>query len=353
MPQNYKELTQQLRRNLDPENLIFEKSINEELSSISYADVIEYVRYAMNGVEPTYTQRSREAGERVKTHLFDGGITEAGFQYQGSVMTDTHIRGYSDIDLLVISEKFYSWDSGGVMKVLNESYNSGYQTAQLQKLRSETEVGRYAGNDVNDLRDLRMDSERILQNKYTVCDTSKAKSIRIENRDLKREVDIVIANWYDDVTSIVNNKGINRGIQVFNKHENAKGKIDFPFVSIDRINKKSAITVGRLKKMIRFLKNVKAKSNLVIDLSSFDFNAICYDIEISKYQNVAFYQLVPIVYEQLKRFADDQYIANNLRSVDGREYIFFGNPEKLISLRNLAAEIEAILLDIKNSRVQL
>lgn len=351
MPQNYKELTQQLRSRLDPERLIFEKSINEELSSISYADVLEYVRYAMNGVEPAYTQRSKEAGERVKGHLYDGGITDATFQYQGSVMTDTHIRGYSDIDLLVISDKFYSWDSAGVGQALNESYN--YHALQLQKLHFETEVGNYSGNALDDLRQLRLDSESILQRKYMVCDTSKPKSIKIENKDLKREVDVVIANWYDDVTSIVNNKGTNRGIQVYHKDLHIKGKVDFPFVSIERINTRSASTSGRLKKMIRFLKNLKAKSSLTIDLSSFDLNAICYDIDTSKYQYATFYQLVPVLYIQLKRLADNTDAANNLISVDGREYIFRGKPEKVRSIRNLMTEIETILLDLKNSRIQL
>lgn len=351
MPQNYKELTQRLRSRLDPERLIFEKSINEELSSISYADVLEYVRYAMNGVEPAYTQRSKEAGERVKGHLYDGGITEATFQYQGSVMTDTHIRGYSDIDLLVISDKFYSWDSAGVGQALNKSYN--YHTLQLQKLHFETEVGNYSGNALDDLRRLRLDSESILQRKYMVYDTSKPKSIKIENKDLKRDVDVVIANWYDDVTSIVNNKGINRGIQVYHKDLNIKGKVDFPFASIERINTRSAATSGRLKKMIRFLKNLKAKSSLTIDLSSFDFNAICYDIDTLKYQYVTFYQLVPVLYIQLKRLADNTDAANNLISVDGREYIFRGKLEKVRSIRNLMTEIETILLDLKNSRIQL
>jgi hypothetical protein len=349
MPQNYRELTRQLRSRLDPENLIFEKSINEELSSISYADVLEYVRYAMNAVEPAYTQRSKEAGERVKNHLYDGGVTEAVFRYQGSVMTDTHIRGYSDIDLLIISDKFYSWDSVGVKQALAES--SRYYNNQIQQLQYETQLSSYKGNSLDDLRQLRLDSETILQRKYITCDISKPKSIKIENKDLKREVDIVIANWYDDVTSIVSNKGDNRGIQVYNKHEHAKGKVDFPFVSIERINDRSALTSGRLKKLIRFSKNVKAKSGLNIDLSSFDFNAICFDIDPVVYQNAKFYQLVPILYLQLKRLTEVPNAANSLKSVDGREFIFAGKPEKLQSLKNLMTEIDSILLDLNNSYI--
>ncbi|GEM62911.1 hypothetical protein SF1_08930 [Sphingobacterium faecium NBRC 15299] len=351
MAEDYREFTRQLRNRLDPENQILEKSIREELSSINYSDVLEYVRYAMNGVEAAYTQRSKEAGEKVKTHLYNGGITSATFRYQGSVMTDTHIRGYSDIDLLVISDLFYSFDSVGVTQALNESYY--YQASALQKLRTEKEISNYVGNSLDDLYHLRLTSEEILQRKYLVCDTSKPKSIKIENKDLKREVDVVISNWYDDVTSIINNKGNNRGIQVYNKELDQKGKVDFPFVSIDRINERSALTSGRLKKMIRFLKNLKAKSSLEIDLSSFDFNAICYNIDVSIYRQSIFYELVPILYLQLMRLVNDASLADNLMSVDGREYIFRGKPEKMQSLHNLILEINKVLSDLKNSRLLL
>lgn len=351
---NYRDLISSVRNRLDPENLIMEKSIREELSSISYADVLEYVRYAMNGVEPAYTQRSKDAGENVKTHLVVGGITNANFCYQGSIMTNTHVKGYSDIDLLVISDKFYKLDVQNVSGILNESARQiYYSSSQLSSLRVENAVSGYAGNSLDDLRKLRLDSENILKYKYSVHDLSKPKSIKITNTNLRRDVDIVIANWYDDVTSIINGKGNNRGIQVYHKDDHIQGKVDYPFISIERINNKSTITQGRLKKMIRFLKNLKGKSTLTIDLNSFDFNAICYDIDQSKYQNLVFHQLVPVLYAQLKNLASNQTAADNLISVDGREYIFRNQPQKLQSLRNLIVEIEAIVVDLKANRVLL
>jgi hypothetical protein len=349
---NYKELTRNLRSQLDPENLIIEKSIKDELSSISYSDVLEYVRYAMNAVEYTYTQRSKEAGENVKTHLANGGITGVTFKYQGSVMTDTHIRGYSDIDLLVISEKFYMHDYLNINRILSESsLQSNYYPSQLDKIRREADGGIYQGSILDDLRGLRENSENILRLKYLNFDDSKPKSIWVKNTNLRREVDTVIANWYDDITSIISDKGSNRGIQVYNKHLNAQGKVDFPFISIERINNRSSLTSGRLKKMIRFLKNIKAKSSLTITLSSFDFNAICYDIDPAHYQTKTFYQLVPVIYTQLNSIASNLSKANSLTSVDGREYIFANNAEKLQSLRNLMNEVNSIVSDLSLSRL--
>ncbi len=355
MPQNnYRDLIKSVRGKLDPENLIIEKSIREELASISYSDVLEYVRYAMNGVEPAYTQRSKDAGENVKTHLINGGITNSNFKYQGSIMTNTHVKGYSDIDLLVISDKFYTVDVYNVKGILNESSRQVYYSFdQMSRLRTENSVGSYSGNSLDDLRKLRVDSEDILKNKYIIHDLTKPKSIKITNLGLKRDVDIVIANWYDDVTSVINGKGDNRGIQIYNKEHHIQGKADYPFISIDRINNKSTITGGRLKKMIRFLKNLKGKSTLVIELSSFDFNAICYDIGQEKYQNLIFHQLVPVLYAQLRNLVTNQTAADNLVSVDGREYIFRGQQHKLQSLKNLLTEIESIVVDLKSNRVLL
>jgi hypothetical protein len=96
MIKNYRQLTESIRNQINPDNYIFERSFSDELSSISYSDALTFIRMAMKAVEPTYTQRTKEAGEKVKQHL-DLELTDKTFKYQGSVMTDTHIRGYSDI----------------------------------------------------------------------------------------------------------------------------------------------------------------------------------------------------------------------------------------------------------------
>jgi hypothetical protein len=101
--------------------------------------------------------------------------------------------------------------------------------------------------------------------------------------------------------------------------------------------------------MIRFLKNIKADSDLEIKLTSFDFNAICYDIETYKYSNKNFYELVPIIYLQLKSLSENIEHSNKLMSVDDNEPIFRNDSAKLNSLRNLMSEIDSILLDLKKA----
>ncbi|KAA6316836.1 hypothetical protein EZS27_032916, partial [termite gut metagenome] len=300
MAKNYKQLTESIKRQLNPENFVLRKSFSDELATISYSDVLTYIRVAMKGVEPEYTQKSMEAGEHVKEHL-SNKLSNIVFRYQGSVMTNTHIKGFSDIDLLTISDKFYLYDANNVKAIIsNPEKSSQYYQSSIDKLQHEISVSPYQGNPINDLRILRFDSEKILKEIYDICDTTKPKAIKIKNKSLNREVDVVIANWYDDVISIINNKGDYRGIQIYNKTTDNRENPDYPFLSIKRINEKSTETNGRLKKMIRFLKNCKANSDQNIDLSSFDINAICYDIDVSEYKTLSFYELVPILYNQMK-----------------------------------------------------
>jgi len=283
----------------------------------------------------------------VKEHL-SRELSNVVFRYQGSVMTDTHIKGYSDIDLLTICDKFYSYDASTMKQILNvPEIKASYRQTSIEKIQNEVSKSSYQGSVLDDLRNLRLDSEKALKVVYDICDTSKPKSIKIKNKSLNREVDVVIANWYDDVKSVLNDKGEYRGIQIYNKDTHSRGNADFPFLSIKRINDRSSDTNGRLKKMIRFLKNIKANSNHDIDISSFDINAICYDIEVSKYQNLSFYELVPVIYNQMHSIVTNQSKADSIVSVDEREYIFRGKSLKLDNLRKLLAEVEGIFNDLK------
>jgi len=348
MTKNYRQLIESVKGRINPDHFAMTKSFSDELSTISYSEVLTYVRLAMKSVEPEYTKKSKDAGERVKEHL-SKELKNVSFKYQGSVMTNTHIKGYSDIDLLTISESFYQPDKGSIRRLLNNAEERIRFFSSLPKLEKEVSGNSYQGNALEDLKSLRIDSENILRQIYTNCETHKPKSIKIKNLSLNREVDVVIANWFDDIKSVINDKGEYRGIQVYNKITNSREDADFPFLSIKYINEKNSLTNGRLKKMIRFLKNSKANSSFDIDLNSFDINAICYDIKTKEYQNLSFYELVPVIYNQMKKIANDNIFADNLVSVDGKEYIFRGNNSKKDNLRKLLAEIEEIFIDLKNT----
>jgi hypothetical protein len=346
---DYRQLAQSVQNRLNPDReSLIERKMFSDLSDAS-TDILKYIKLAMRGVEPEYTQKSKEAGERVKDHL--ATLSNVTFKYQGSVMTNTHIKGSSDIDLLTICDKFYSWDRTGIESVLN-SYieKANYSTNAINKLEKEVQnFSPYLGTPTDDLRQIRLESENILQQKYYQCDISNGKAIKIKNLSLKRDVDIVTASWYDNVNSVINDKDADfRGIQVYDKNRNERCPVDYPFLSIKRINERGSETNDRLKKMIRFLKNIKVDSNQNIDLSSFDINAICYDIDISKYIDKSYYELVYTIYLQLDSICKNETHSDRIVSVDGKEFIFRNNENKLLNLRKLMKELTTIFVDLYN-----
>jgi hypothetical protein len=346
---DYRQLAQSVQNRLNPDReALLERKMFSDLSDAS-TDILKYIKLAMRGVEPEYTQRSKEAGERVKDHL--SSLSDVTFKYQGSVMTNTHIKGASDIDLLTICDKFYSWDRAGIENVLN-SYvvKANYSTTAISKLEKEIQYfSPYLGSPTDDLRKIRLESENILKQKYTQCDISNGKAIKIKNLSLKRDVDIVAASWYDNVSSVINDKDVDfRGIQVYDKNKNERCPVDYPFLSIKRINERGNETNDRLKKMIRFLKNLKADSNQNIDLSSFDINAICYDIDTAKYIDKSYYELVHTIYLQLDSICKNRIHSDRIVSVDGKEYIFRNNENKLTNLKKLMTELTTVFVDLYN-----
>jgi hypothetical protein len=200
-----------------------------------------------------------------------------------------------------------------------------------------------------ELLELRRQSEQKLLTTYQYCEVNNPKAIKIKNLSLKKDVDIVIANFYDDVASIIHDKGDYRGVQIYNKNTQAIERPDYPFLSIKRINEKSAATNGRLKKMIRFLKNLKAESGRSIEIGSYYINALCYSIDINIYKSLAFYDLLPVLYEHIKKVCNNQRLAQQITSIDGKEHIFTTHPQKINILLSLLAEIEEVYVDSKRN----
>ena len=309
-------------------------------------DIAKYVKLAMNEVDPIYTNKTLEAGENAKLHLQNELSQSVDFRYQGSVMTRTHIRGVSDIDLLTIIGRFQDTDYNEA-KAYVENHPYSYDTATMQIRNWVNSFTRYIGDANNDLMRLRLEDENILKSHYVICDTSKPKSIRITNQNLHRDVDVVVASWHDSLEYIRGDGDVHRGINIYDKQKNERLGPDFPFLSIDRINRKSTNTEGRLKKMIRFLKNIKADASVNIELTSFDINAICYDIDIDEYRNSYYLDLVRVLWLKLYHLCQNESEANDLRSVDGTEYIFRNKSSKLDSLKLLHDKVWEIYNDIK------
>lgn len=340
---NYTKRIDSLKARYNPENTrLFESRVFSETLGLS-GDTSKYVRMAMMAVDDDYTRKSKQAGEMAKEHL-KKELTNVDFEYQGSVMTDTHIKGASDIDLLVLCTKFNHTEINKVRSELKKADNYTYTERQNLQLY-EKHFSLYEGNCNADLRQLRSEIERVMMATYKICDTSKPKSVKITNQSLHRDVDVVTACWYDTFYYVLHGEQkIDRAISIYDKEKDADKGPDYPFLSIDRINSRSAYTNGRLKRMIRFLKNVRTDSDRMIDLSSFEINAICYNISTSEYINSEYKQLVYLLWNFMYHLHKDG-TASQLRSVVGDEKVFTST-QKIESLKNLEDEVWNIYQDL-------
>lgn len=342
---NYSSRINNLKARYNPDRTqLFENRVFSETSGL-IGDTQKYVRMAMMAVDDDYTQKSKQAGEAAKGHL-SKVLTDVDYRYQGSVMTDTHIKGASDIDLLVLCNKFNHTDIGRVRSELNNISDHTY--TELSNLRSyENRFSAYQGDCYSDLRTLRLQIEHVMQNTYDICDISKPKSVKITNQNLHRDVDVVIACWYDSYYYVLNGENeTDRAISIYNNETNNDKGPDYPFLSISRINRTSSSTNGRLKRLIRFLKNVRSDSDKSINLTSFDINAICYDIPITEYQNMDYKQMVGLVWSKMYHLWYDGK-ADLLTSVVGTEYVFKNKPEKVEALKLLEDEVYHIKCDLE------
>lgn len=349
MTMDYKGRLIRIRNRHNPDsNSILENRFFTEIS-LGSRDVETYVKRAMRAVEPEYTQRTKEAGEMVKYHL-SSVLIDVSYDYQGSVMTDTHIKGASDIDLLVVCEKFNGTEIDKVREEVQKTWL--YNLTQLSRLdQFKNNFSQYQGNSSQDLAQLRHDIEIKMINTYEQCDISKPKSVKVTNQHLHRDVDIVVVSWYDSLEYVLKGSPKEyRGIKIYNKEKGYAIGPDYPFLSISRINEKSAQTNGRLKRMIRFLKNIKEDSDKDIQLTSFEINAICYSIPIDSYINLDYKQLVYQLWHYMYNLLQNDNKLNNLISVVGTEYPFRDKPDKKEALKLLENEVWEINVDLNNIR---
>ena len=347
MQKNYFDLLNRVKQRSNPNNLPNRRALLEGVG-IKYSDINEYIKLAMVGVPPEYTNNSKEAAKKVMFHLQKSHGNEVEFKFQGSIETNTHILKDNDIDLVQITNKSTTVDREGLKKAIAECTDVYSKEYKNLKKHSDN-FSQYAGNQLSDLGQLRIKSEQVLLSVYKDVDVAKPKAIFVKVTAPLRKVDVVTAVDYKAVPFMKTNDDYKKGIQVYDKSTDSKLPVEFPFWSIKRINEKSILSNGRLKKMIRFLKNVKWDSVLIVGkskLSSFDINAICYDIPLSSYQTCNYLELVPVLYYQISKILSDIIYRENLKSVDGQEFIFRNHPEKVAELHFLKHEIDSIMGDI-------
>jgi len=159
-------------------------SVSESFNKNQYGESTTYALEAMEPISETYTQNTYKACDKIKSQL-TAGLLEYGisvdFRYQGSVPTNTHIKNYSDVDLLSIHQSFYT----------------------LEPPQQVTDP--YLGDPLEDLKNLRRKTFRILDTVYTACDIDDtgSKCINIAGGSLNRKIDIILRNAFSVLCPVI------------------------------------------------------------------------------------------------------------------------------------------------------
>ena len=290
----------------------------------------QYVLGAMQAVDPDYTRISLEEADRVKDQLkrgLDRKSISTEFRIQGSVACDIHIRGVSDVDLLVLDGRYIHYELNG-QKALLGGYASPVTFNTLQALIQ-----------------LRSESESILDAAFTAAKVEKggAKAIKISGGSLRRPVDVVPSNWFDTVAYQRSSAEVDRGVHILNKHVPER-VLNTPFKHIQQINDRDQRSIGGLKKAIRLCKNVKADAEsdgTKIELSSYDIASALWHADMAALTVGIANELA--ILAEATRFLDDLArrlnYACTLRVPDESRFVF-DSEAKIEGLRLLSLEMD-------------
>lgn len=327
MINDYSKRLEQLRRRRTDDRI--EKSIlSESFRKSELGESIKYALESMKEIDPDYTKNTYVASEKVSENIKKGlekVPIDIEFRNQGSVETNTHIKLHSDIDLLVILKTFETLE------------------------RPQEPSNPYKGDPLQDLKQLRDETFRVLDSVYDTVDNSNAKAIKVFPTNPKRMVDVVSANWYNSNEYATNGRReLYRGINIYNKDEHSRST-DFPFLHIERVNNKEPMTNGGFKKLIRLLKTLKVDADIEIKLNSFEITCALYDIPNEKLNLPEVNQLLllPVASEQLNKLISNDTYRQSLKSPNGKENAF-PNYKKVIELKKLKREVDDLMADIKS-----
>lgn len=296
--------------------------------NISTRPSVRYSIGAMQAVDQRYTEIGIETAKRIenqlKTRLTNHGLVTE-YKLQGSVPLDIHIKGVSDVDLLVIHKNHY---------------------------RSEECTALLRNEDIKVLQQLRNSSFYELRQAYPAVrvDNTGGKCISLTGGSLPRDVDVVPSHWVE--TNEYKNKGSEylRGINVLDKNIPTTF-LNLPFVHIHWIKAFCQhLADGSLRKSIRLCKTIKAdliEEGAKIALSSYDLASIMYHASMDNLKHGKKFSLAIVL--ETQRFFDYLYHNPNYAKVlttPDRTRKIFDSAEKLASLTTLSIALDNLVSDL-------
>ena len=215
----------------------------EAYEALSESDSIKYIIGAMAPVDKKSTEVSISEGNRVADSLIKSlnvrGINTVS-KLQGSVALDIHIKGHSDVDMLIIKQSVVQVESP---RIIPNYYTNSDDTRTMENI----------------VKEIRVESEDILPKNFpqATVDCTGNKSIAMSEGSLQRKVDVVPASWFDTIAYQESKNENDRGVKIYHKgnHELIE---NLPFKHIQLISDKDGRYNGNLRSTIRLMKNMVA-----------------------------------------------------------------------------------------------
>jgi len=300
--------------------------LSESFRKSKLPSSVKYLIETMIPIDKKYNDKTQEAANRVQKHLetnFDLHF-ERDYRSQGSVKTKTNIKVHSDFDLLAVINRYH------------------YNASDVETMSTYT-----ASDPTEDIKELRKQSETILDNIYDIVDKEGTKSIAIFNKSLNRKVDVVFCYWYHTKEYIEQNNEFYRGIYLFDFVKERKIK-DFPFAHIKNVNYKGEQTNDGSRKAIRLLKTMKVDSDSKIKLSSFHLTTLVHDMsndELYFDKRGKEVLIANAISNQLAKMISNPVYRKGIKSPNGTEKPFQDDTivEELVKMKS---ELDSLLEDI-------
>jgi len=296
---NYKRRLENLQsRRYDPVEQKF-VNLSESFSKAYIPENLKYLIESMRPIERKYNDKTLEAADNVMGHLERGFELsfDRDYRKQGSVMSGTNIKLYSDIDLLAIINDYC------------------FLEPALCPPKSP-----YLGVPTSDIEILRKQATSILKLQYNEVDDTGTKSIAVFNKNLRRKVDVVFSFWYNTTEYENRRNEYFRGIYLFDFPKKSK-ILDYPFAHISSVNLKGDNTNDGSRKGIRLLKTLKADSETDIDLNSFQLTTIVHNIDNSSlyYYKSRELEIAQVMSDEINRLITDAGYRKSVKSPNGTE----------------------------------
>lgn len=311
-------------RRLDP-RVSNAKLLNEVYRSMQQSDGVRYAIGAMQPIDSDYTANTFEQGLRIQKSIADDQYVQScEFKFQGSTTNNTHIKAASDIDLVVLTQKF-TW-----------------LKAPLQPPRP------YTGDTKVEMKSLRDQCIDNIRSNFpaVVIDDSGGKAVKLSGGSLTRNVDLVPAGWLDTQESQALGDDY-RGIEIIDRNS-GENCSNFPWIHNLRVEEKDSRCLGGLRRAARLMKSLKADSDQKVMLSSYDIASIAYNIPDAhlSFQPPLELSILDSCRNYCVSLKRDQLARDTISVPNGTRTVFCAVGASVEQLDNMIRELEQLITDI-------